>query len=238
MSWAQLWDVLEVTVLSPAKLVPDQPSLWHTSFLPKRLWGPWRALGCSCSCIHPCSSPLFCQTVCLLSRAGPRYFPVFHSSHFSHQVWLHLPGMRNTDLCSHWFVLLRLRDRQTPLCFSPCLQEPVTVSSHVVTISSLTPATSYNCSVTTFSHNSPSIPTFIAVSTMGKQPFPAFFFFLTQLHLFPLAFWSCPLWVVCVMKRVPDVDGTGWGCSSGMPLEKAPLDLEKCKLGAQFCTGF
>ncbi|XP_065539281.1 receptor-type tyrosine-protein phosphatase O isoform X2 [Lathamus discolor] len=47
------------------------------------------------------------------------------------------------------------------------VQEPVTVSSHVVTISSLTPATSYNCSVTTFSHNSPSIPTFIAVSTMA-----------------------------------------------------------------------
>ncbi|KAM3673495.1 receptor-type tyrosine-protein phosphatase O isoform 1-T1 [Ammospiza maritima maritima] len=51
-------------------------------------------------------------------------------------------------------------------------QEPVTVSSHVVTISSLTPATSYNCSVTTFSHNSPSIPTFIAVSTMVTEMNP------------------------------------------------------------------
>lgn len=80
-------------------------------------------------------------------------------------------------------------ERQTPpVCFPPCLQEPVTVSSHVVTISSLTPATSYNCSVTTFSHNSPSIPTFIAVSTMGEQPFPAFFFFLIYLQLFSLAF--------------------------------------------------
>uniref|UniRef100_A0A8C8E5R5 Receptor-type tyrosine-protein phosphatase O n=1 Tax=Otus sunia TaxID=257818 RepID=A0A8C8E5R5_9STRI len=56
--------------------------------------------------------------------------------------------------------------QQTSVCFSLCLQEPVTVSSHVVTISSLMPATSYNCSVTTFSHNSPSIPTFIVVSTM------------------------------------------------------------------------
>ncbi|XP_027317673.1 receptor-type tyrosine-protein phosphatase O isoform X1 [Anas platyrhynchos] len=52
------------------------------------------------------------------------------------------------------------------------LQEPVTVSSHVVTISSLTPATSYNCSVTTFSHNSPSVPTFIAVSTMVTEMNP------------------------------------------------------------------
>ncbi|NXD44430.1 PTPRO phosphatase, partial [Copsychus sechellarum] len=52
------------------------------------------------------------------------------------------------------------------------IQEPVTVSSHVVTISSLTPATSYNCSVTTFSHNSPSIPTFIAVSTMVTEMNP------------------------------------------------------------------
>ncbi|XP_039360770.1 receptor-type tyrosine-protein phosphatase O isoform X7 [Mauremys reevesii] len=52
------------------------------------------------------------------------------------------------------------------------LQEPVTVSSHVVTISSLLPATSYNCSVTTFSHNSPSVPTFIAVSTMVTEMNP------------------------------------------------------------------
>ncbi|NWU91905.1 PTPRO phosphatase, partial [Upupa epops] len=52
------------------------------------------------------------------------------------------------------------------------VQEPVTVSSHVVTVSSLTPATSYNCSVTTFSHNSPSIPTFIVVSTMVTEMNP------------------------------------------------------------------
>ncbi|OXB57581.1 hypothetical protein ASZ78_008290, partial [Callipepla squamata] len=52
------------------------------------------------------------------------------------------------------------------------VQEPVTVSSHVVTISSLTPATSYNCSVTTFSHNSPSVPTFIVVSTMVTEMNP------------------------------------------------------------------
>ncbi|KAH0617104.1 hypothetical protein JD844_028760, partial [Phrynosoma platyrhinos] len=49
------------------------------------------------------------------------------------------------------------------------IQEPVTVSSHVVTISSLLPATSYNCSVTSFSHDSPSVPTFIVVSTMVTE---------------------------------------------------------------------
>ncbi|XP_072509743.1 receptor-type tyrosine-protein phosphatase O isoform X1 [Notamacropus eugenii] len=52
------------------------------------------------------------------------------------------------------------------------LQEPVSVSSHVVTISSLLPATAYNCSVTSFSHNSPSVPTFIAISTMVTEMNP------------------------------------------------------------------
>uniref|UniRef100_A0A8I5TZ58 Receptor-type tyrosine-protein phosphatase O n=1 Tax=Pongo abelii TaxID=9601 RepID=A0A8I5TZ58_PONAB len=52
------------------------------------------------------------------------------------------------------------------------LQEPVAVSSHVVTISSLLPATAYNCSVTSFSHDSPSVPTFIAVSTMVTEMNP------------------------------------------------------------------
>ncbi|EHB13157.1 Receptor-type tyrosine-protein phosphatase O [Heterocephalus glaber] len=52
------------------------------------------------------------------------------------------------------------------------LQEPVAVSSHVVTISSLLPATAYNCSVTSFSHDSPSAPAFIAVSTMVTQMNP------------------------------------------------------------------
>nr|XP_016852064.1 PREDICTED: receptor-type tyrosine-protein phosphatase O isoform X2 [Anolis carolinensis] len=52
------------------------------------------------------------------------------------------------------------------------IQEPVTVSSHVVTISSLLPATSYNCSVTSFSHSSPSVPAFISVSTMVTEMNP------------------------------------------------------------------
>uniref|UniRef100_A0A8C5PGA9 Protein tyrosine phosphatase receptor type O n=1 Tax=Leptobrachium leishanense TaxID=445787 RepID=A0A8C5PGA9_9ANUR len=45
--------------------------------------------------------------------------------------------------------------------------DPVTVFSHVVTISSLQPAHSYNCSVTTISHRIPSSPTYISVSTLG-----------------------------------------------------------------------
>ncbi|XP_039203539.1 receptor-type tyrosine-protein phosphatase O isoform X1 [Crotalus tigris] len=52
------------------------------------------------------------------------------------------------------------------------IQEPVTISSHVVTVSSLRPATSYNCSVTSFSHNSPSVPTYISVSTMVVEMNP------------------------------------------------------------------
>ncbi|KAM4748652.1 receptor-type tyrosine-protein phosphatase O isoform 1-T1 [Rhinophrynus dorsalis] len=45
-------------------------------------------------------------------------------------------------------------------------KEPIVVFSHVVTISSLQPATSYNCSVTSISHRSASVPTFITVSTL------------------------------------------------------------------------
>ncbi|XP_018107293.1 receptor-type tyrosine-protein phosphatase O isoform X2 [Xenopus laevis] len=48
-------------------------------------------------------------------------------------------------------------------------KEPVTVFSHVVTISSLEPATSYNCSVTSISHRTSSAPTFITVSTLVTE---------------------------------------------------------------------
>ncbi|XP_069084560.1 receptor-type tyrosine-protein phosphatase O isoform X2 [Pleurodeles waltl] len=48
-------------------------------------------------------------------------------------------------------------------------KEPVTVFSHVVTISSLLPATSYNCSVTTVSHQSPSIPAFVVITTLVAE---------------------------------------------------------------------
>ncbi|XP_042323784.1 receptor-type tyrosine-protein phosphatase O [Sceloporus undulatus] len=62
--------------------------------------------------------------------------------------------------------------QQSGLSQDANVQEPVTVSSHVVTISSLLPATSYNCSVTSFSHDSSSVPTFIVVSTMVTEMNP------------------------------------------------------------------
>lgn len=41
--------------------------LWGTCpSLPKRLWGPWSALGCSCC--HILFLSLFCQTICLSGR--------------------------------------------------------------------------------------------------------------------------------------------------------------------------
>ncbi|XP_015208471.1 receptor-type tyrosine-protein phosphatase O isoform X2 [Lepisosteus oculatus] len=51
-------------------------------------------------------------------------------------------------------------------------KEAQTVNSHVVTISSLLPSTAYNCSVTSYSHNTPSEPTFIAVSTRVTEMNP------------------------------------------------------------------
>ncbi|XP_066580446.1 receptor-type tyrosine-protein phosphatase O isoform X2 [Amia ocellicauda] len=51
-------------------------------------------------------------------------------------------------------------------------REPQTVNSHVVTISSLLPSTVYNCSVTSYSHNTPSEPTFIVISTLVTEMNP------------------------------------------------------------------
>ncbi|XP_073506703.1 receptor-type tyrosine-protein phosphatase O isoform X2 [Phyllobates terribilis] len=48
-------------------------------------------------------------------------------------------------------------------------KDPVIVFSHVVTISSLRPGTSYNCSLCAVSHRSPSIPTYIVVSTLVAE---------------------------------------------------------------------
>lgn len=179
-----------VTAISPTKCVPDQPSVRH---LPALLSGPRGSLGCS-ALFQLLFSPLSLSAVppdrraaCLLSGAGPGSLP------WVPECWFLSPHPTSPgQVCrwrgEHWSVLLCLLGRQSTVCSSPCLQEPVTVSSHVVTISSLTPATSYNCSVTTFSHSSPSVPTFIAVSTMGKQHFPAFFFLLRLQHLLLLAF--------------------------------------------------
>ncbi|KAE8612935.1 hypothetical protein XENTR_v10007507 [Xenopus tropicalis] len=48
-------------------------------------------------------------------------------------------------------------------------KDPVAVFSHIVTISSLQPDTSYNCSVTSISHRTPSAPTFLTVSTLVAE---------------------------------------------------------------------
>ncbi|XP_073420708.1 receptor-type tyrosine-protein phosphatase O isoform X6 [Dendrobates tinctorius] len=48
-------------------------------------------------------------------------------------------------------------------------KDPVTVFSHVVTISSLQPGTSYNCSLIAVSHRSLSIPIYIVVSTLVAE---------------------------------------------------------------------
>ncbi|XP_063302674.1 receptor-type tyrosine-protein phosphatase O isoform X2 [Pelobates fuscus] len=50
--------------------------------------------------------------------------------------------------------------------------EPVTVVSHVVTISGLQPGRPYNCSVTTISHHAPSSPTYISISTLDVEVNP------------------------------------------------------------------
>ncbi|CAH2278602.1 Receptor-type tyrosine- phosphatase O [Pelobates cultripes] len=50
--------------------------------------------------------------------------------------------------------------------------DPVTVVSHVVTISGLQPGRPYNCSVTTISHQAPSSPTYISISTLDVEVNP------------------------------------------------------------------
>ncbi|XP_069543910.1 receptor-type tyrosine-protein phosphatase O isoform X1 [Brachyistius frenatus] len=52
-------------------------------------------------------------------------------------------------------------------------REPQTSSSHVVTVSGLTPSSSYNCSVTSFSYSTPSRPAHISVSTVAKEMNPS-----------------------------------------------------------------
>ncbi|KAM8909546.1 receptor-type tyrosine-protein phosphatase O isoform 3-T3 [Spinachia spinachia] len=51
--------------------------------------------------------------------------------------------------------------------------EPQTSSSHVITISGLTPSSTYNCTVTSFSYNTASKPTHITISTAAKEMNPS-----------------------------------------------------------------
>ncbi|XP_035851785.1 receptor-type tyrosine-protein phosphatase O isoform X2 [Sander lucioperca] len=52
-------------------------------------------------------------------------------------------------------------------------REPQTASSHVVTLSGLMPASSYNCTVTSFSYSTPSKPAHITISTAAKEMNPS-----------------------------------------------------------------
>ncbi|RXM34878.1 Receptor-type tyrosine-protein phosphatase O [Acipenser ruthenus] len=51
-------------------------------------------------------------------------------------------------------------------------QEQLSVNNHMVTIDSLLPSTAYNCSVTSFSHSTPSEPAYIRVSTLVPEMNP------------------------------------------------------------------
>ncbi|XP_054481011.1 receptor-type tyrosine-protein phosphatase O [Anoplopoma fimbria] len=52
-------------------------------------------------------------------------------------------------------------------------REPQTSSSHVVTVSGLTPSSSYNCTVTSFSYSTPSRPAHITIRTAAKEMNPS-----------------------------------------------------------------
>ncbi|XP_041114400.1 receptor-type tyrosine-protein phosphatase O-like [Polyodon spathula] len=51
-------------------------------------------------------------------------------------------------------------------------QDQLRVNYHMVTVSSLLPSTAYNCSVTSFSHSTPSEPAYIGVSTLVPEMNP------------------------------------------------------------------
>uniref|UniRef100_A0A1A8RMH6 Protein tyrosine phosphatase, receptor type, O n=2 Tax=Nothobranchius rachovii TaxID=451742 RepID=A0A1A8RMH6_9TELE len=51
--------------------------------------------------------------------------------------------------------------------------EPITSTSHMLTVSGLAPSSSYNCTVTSFSYSTPSRPAHITVSTAAKEMKPS-----------------------------------------------------------------
>ncbi|XP_035003715.2 receptor-type tyrosine-protein phosphatase O isoform X2 [Hippoglossus stenolepis] len=52
-------------------------------------------------------------------------------------------------------------------------REPQTVSSHLVTVSGLTPSSSYNCTIISFSYSTPSKPAHITITTVAKEMNPS-----------------------------------------------------------------
>lgn len=51
----------------------------------------------------------------------------------------------------------------------PQAHEPLTSTSHVLTVSGLMPSSTYNCSVTSFSYSTPSRPAHVTVTTVGER---------------------------------------------------------------------
>uniref|UniRef100_A0A667YZY7 Protein tyrosine phosphatase receptor type O n=1 Tax=Myripristis murdjan TaxID=586833 RepID=A0A667YZY7_9TELE len=49
-------------------------------------------------------------------------------------------------------------------------REPLTASSHVLTVSGLMPSSSYNCTVTSYSYSTPSKPAYITITTVEMNP--------------------------------------------------------------------
>ncbi|XP_045074753.1 receptor-type tyrosine-protein phosphatase O, partial [Coregonus clupeaformis] len=52
-------------------------------------------------------------------------------------------------------------------------REPLTAQSHVVTVSSLLPSSSYNCSVISYSYSTPSEPAYVHISTTAREMNPS-----------------------------------------------------------------
>ncbi|KAF1372074.1 hypothetical protein PFLUV_G00260570 [Perca fluviatilis] len=72
----------------------------------------------------------------------------------------------------HWQVVAVGR-KGPERSYSIDAREPQTASSHVVTVSGLMPASSYNCTVTSFSYSTPSKPAHITISTAAKEMNPS-----------------------------------------------------------------
>ncbi|KAG2469497.1 PTPRO phosphatase, partial [Polypterus senegalus] len=120
--------------------------------------------------------PLSCcnnSTVSFITAPeAPEISSVIYSSNLLYVTWHY--GDNTTDLSysriSHWLVVAEGRKRVRKSITSDA--EQLTVNSHVVTFSSLSPSTTYNCSVTSFSHDMSSEPAFIAVSTLVAEMNP------------------------------------------------------------------
>ncbi|KAJ7403130.1 hypothetical protein BTVI_80364 [Pitangus sulphuratus] len=155
--WTTYYEIAATISLTASVRIANLLPAWYYNFRVTMVtWGDPELSCCDSSTISFITAPV-----------APEITSTEYYNHLLYVTWTY--GGDGTDLSHsrmlHWMVIAEGKKKIKK-------SEPVTVSSHVVTISSLTPATSYNCSVTTFSHNSPSIPTFIVVSTMVTEMNP------------------------------------------------------------------